>query len=120
MTTPKTITHVGLRPRRAAAAPYGSYHAEVVPGVSIRIHGTDGHNAAHQFAFDRTFKVGDVVEYDSYNMSYTGPILAIGPSTVTVKTMHRKNARMSLYDFCSRNCRLDLDKIAARNAAWTD
>ncbi|AHM59347.1 hypothetical protein D770_05400 [Flammeovirgaceae bacterium 311] len=65
--------------------------------------------------FQKTFKVGDHVEVDSYNLIYTGAILAIGEKTVLVEC-HSKNKRMNLAEFVRRNYDLNLEKIARSNA----
>lgn len=90
-------------------------HAEVTPGESIRIHGLRYRTEA----YDRTFRIGDEAEYHSYNLSYTGPIVAIGPSTVTVAEERggRKVKRLSLDEFTWRNWNFDAAKTARRNAA---
>lgn len=88
-------------------------HAEIVPGESIRVFGD---YRGRYFPFDKTFKIGDTAEYDSYNMSYTGAIVNIGAKTVTIqKGDGTRTCRLSLYDFCWRNHDLDLDRIAERN-----
>lgn len=100
---------------------------EIVPGESIRIAGSgtekygplvDGKREIIKPDFDRTFKLGDEVEYGSYNLKYTGPIVAIGPKTVTVDchgTGERKK-RLSLRDFIWRNWDFDAAETAAYNA----
>ncbi len=84
---------------------------------SIRIHGTESNHVNGPFQFDRTFKVGDTVQYDSYNLIYLGQIIKIGPSTVTVNTDLRDNVRMNLFDFTRKNLKLDLEKIKKYNDA---
>lgn len=108
------------------------YNAEIVKNVSIRLYGwtrgtkfgydvdRSGMNPWTQ-PFDRVFRVGDTVEYDSFNLAYTGKIVAIGEKTVSVQPEHRsKVVRMSLYEFASRNYDLDLDALRKRNAEWYD
>jgi hypothetical protein len=85
-------------------------NADIEKDVSIRIYGTySGRD------FDKTFKIGDVVEYDSYNLYYTNPIQAIKNTYVEVKGHYDRNVRMKLYDFIWRNYKLDLEKIAKEN-----
>lgn len=66
-------------------------------------------------------QIGDTVEHGSYNLTYTGPIVAIGPQTVTVRTeTGHGNMQMHLADFDRRNWDLDLDAIHKRNSEWYD
>lgn len=62
-----------------------------------------------------TFLLGDMAEYDSYNLSYYGKIAGITPSRVTVIKTGGKAAYMSLYEFCWRNYDFDLEKKSAEN-----
>lgn len=60
----------------------------------------------------RKFSVGDVAEWGSYNISYTGRILAITNNTVTI-SHHESNRvdgqkhRLKLHQFCWRNKTFD-------------
>jgi hypothetical protein len=70
--------------------------------------------------FDRTFAVGDQAEFDSYNLSYYGPIVGIGRATVTVQkgyTRTHDRARLDLYRFAWRNWNFDVNRVARENAA---
>lgn len=67
--------------------------------------------------YDRTFNVGDVVEYDSYNYRYTAPITAISLAGITVKTDYsEKTKRMNFDEFTRRNYNLNLAEIERHNA----
>ena len=70
-------------------------------------------------AFDKVFRLGDVVEYDSYNLVYTAEITKIGPKTITVTpykdSQNARNIRMDLNTFIWRNYNLDLVDISKRN-----
>jgi len=98
------------------------HHVDVVPGKSIRLHGVETNHVNGPVSYDRTFVVGDVVEYDSYNMSYTGRILSIGRSTVTVDASCTgdKKCRLDLANFSWRNRLLNLVKIYRENSEWMD
>jgi hypothetical protein len=89
------------------------YNADIEPGRSIRLHGI------HQKKpFDVTFKLGDIAEYDSYNLHYTGKIVQIAANTVTIErgsTGERANKRLSLYEFCWRNYDFNETEVAAKN-----
>jgi hypothetical protein len=114
----KVVTHLGMKGWMTGTV----YNAEVTPGVQVRIWGVEANHVNGPQTFDRVFKVGDVVEHGSYNLHYTGPILALGAKTVTVKDDcgSGKNKRMNLTNFCWRNWNLDLVKIAKRNGEWMD
>ncbi len=104
----------------------GTYNAIVTPGRSIRIYGTNTNHSAlvdgkwiHGDApFDRTFQIGDEAEYHSYNLRYTGKIIAIGPKTVTIQHYpHEPRVTMlDLFGFIDRNWDFDAVKIAHHNA----
>lgn len=68
------------------------------------------------------FKVGDVCIYGSYNLVYTGEILAIGAKTVTINAggTGQGNKRLDLYKFTWRNYNYDAERIAKRNSEWYD
>lgn len=126
----KGYTKYGVRHERA---PLMGHHADVTPGVSIRLHGVETNRHGGPAAYDLTFKLGDSAVYGSYNLTYTGEITAIGEKTVTITETHygRNDAgervlvygrvhRLELADFSRQNSDYDADKIAARNAAWSD
>src|SRR5688572_5540085 len=84
-----TVNHIQPKPYKRGGTTYqpnadAEFHAEIIKNKSIRIFGTYPNHKDGPQTFDRTFKVGDIVEYDSYNFSYTGPIVAIGAKTVKV------------------------------------
>ena len=68
------------------------------------------------------FKVGDVCIYGSYNLVYTGEILAIGAKTVTINAggTGQGNKRLDLYKFAWRNYDYNAERIAKRNSEWYD
>jgi hypothetical protein len=101
----------------------------VVPGKSIRIVGLaypKGNyaqcrtvpGADHHGAYDRTFAIGDTVEYDSFNFSYHGAIKSIGAGgNVTVAHEHgSRSTRLDAAQFTSRNWDLDLAEAGRRNS----
>ena len=97
--------------------------AEVTPKKSIRLSGEMARwNPKDQVDFtveyDRTFEIGDSVEYDSYNLSYIGTIVAITAKTVTVDKGWGDGEvkRMKLQDFGNRNWNLDLEDRLTQNA----
>ena len=68
----------------------------------------------------RTFKIGDVAEYDSWNLKYTGTITKITENTVTVVkypgSSMSKTIRMDMNKFCWRNFSFDEEATAKYNA----
>jgi hypothetical protein len=79
------------------------------PAAKIRIAGF-----RNDKVYDRTFTIGETVAVGSYNLTYTGPIEAIGPKTVTVRA-HGRLERQEIYEFTYRNYDLDLAQIAREN-----
>ena len=71
--------------------------------------------------FDKTFRVGDMAEYNSYNLCFFGPIIAIGEKTVTIQDKYGdQKYRLSLESFCRKNRNFDLAKAQKRNDEWRD
>ena len=69
--------------------------------------------------FDRTFKIGDVVDVDSYNLTYTHPITKISAQNVTYD-QYGTSKRLHIWEFINRNYDLDLEAIAKQNSEWYD
>lgn len=65
-----------------------------------------------------SFTVGDVAEYDSYNLSYTGKIVKITDKCVSIVEPYRngKTHRLDLDTFCWRNHNFDAAETARQNA----
>lgn len=111
------------------------YNVDIEPHQSIRIYGTAEnrlryakdesgrfHPESYAQPFDLTFRLGDYAVYGSYNLTYTGKIVAIGPHTVTIETSltgGRPNKRLDLWSFADRNWDYDGEKIARDNAIET-
>ena len=89
--------------------------------AEITLHGTKprwmteiGEMVTHPYA--RTFRVGDTVEYDSYNYSYTGVIVSIGKKTVTVDPGRgSQKRRLTFHTFNWRNWNFNAEEIARKN-----
>ncbi len=65
-----------------------------------------------------TFKVGNKAEYDSYNLSYIGTILAITEKTILMECgtpNQPEKRRLKLDVFCWRNWNFNLEKVLAYN-----
>ena len=86
-------------------------HVEITPGVKVRLCGSD------VWSFDKTFEMGDTVEYDSYNLSYHGVIIKITAKRITVDPGHGEaKKRMRFEEFIRRNWNFDLVKSCKENA----
>lgn len=87
------------------------YKATLVPGKHIIVE----FFRDDQFVSMRKFEIGDVAEYDSYNLHYTAPIVSIGKSTVTFNVYDSKK-RIKAENFAWRNWDFNAEEIARRNA----
>lgn len=90
------------------------FNAEIEKNKSIRIYGDTLNGRGEPTKFDKTFKVGDKAEYDSYNLSYIGTIIAIGEKTVTIQH-YNERSRLNLRDFIWRNNDFVLEVVEAQN-----
>lgn len=90
------------------------YHADIAPQKSIRLYGTQINRTTGPLGFDKTFNIGDQAEYDSYNLDYTGEIVAIGAKTVTVED-HGEKHRLDLHAFAWRNWDFNAQRIFEDN-----
>lgn len=88
------------------------YRVTLVPGVHVIVE----HFIVDRFVSMRRFEVGDECEYDSFNLRYTGPILAIGKKTVTVESTFKGKKRLKAEEFGWRNWSFDSSEVARHNA----
>ena len=110
---PKPITRCG---KVYQGVESNTYNAEIQKNKSIRIFGVYRNSTrAPEVTFDKTFRLGATAEYDSYNLKYTGTIVAIGEKTVTVESYGGRH-RLDLHTFCWRNWDFDAAKAAEHNA----
>lgn len=97
--------------------PHASYVAYVTPGVKVEIH---THNPAGYLVNVKVFEVGDIAEYDSYNLSYTAPIKAITAKNVIFDMGDRcykgKTKRLTFDAFAWRNHDFDVHETAIKNS----
>jgi hypothetical protein len=103
-----------------------SYNAEIIKNSSIRLFGVTREQVRVQVSpvavewrevpYSITFAIGDLAVYDSYNLVYTGEIVAIGEKTVTIKARGEHLHRLDLHTFAWRNYDFDIDAIRRRNA----
>lgn len=62
------------------------------------------------------FMIGDIAEYDSYNLSYLGKIVGITEKTISILPEVGGTKRMlKIGDFCNRNYNFNLEKVKADN-----
>lgn len=86
-------------------------HAHIERNQSIRMVGRYNNRD-----FDITFKMGDTVEYDSYNLSYHGEIVGITDKGVTIRPQYYTTTkRLGLHTFMWRNYDFDLERSNAQN-----
>ena len=84
------------------------YSVEVVKGKSISIF-KDG-------KLCNSFGIGDLAEYDSYNLSYFGKITSISDKCVVIEEKYgKKRSFLNLYSFCFRNYDFDSQKAGEKN-----
>lgn len=94
-----------------------TYNVNIVPGIYVQIFGTYRNHVNGPQNFHKVFVTGSEVEYDSYNLKYTGKIVAIGQKTVSIKPDHHEGVRRLRYqEFCWRNWDFNSAKTAAYNA----
>ena len=97
--------------------PHESYDVYVQPGKQVEIH---TRNRNGEIVTVKVFRVGDVAEYDSYNLSYTAPIKSITAKNVIFDTGSRFNCketkRLNFDSFAWRNHDFDAYETARKNA----
>lgn len=94
----------------------GEYVVEVLPKKQIKVL-----CEKNGVKLEKVFKIGDLAEYHSYNFSYYGEIVGIGPKSVTIQPPYSdKKERLNLYKFAWRNYDFDLEKKKEERANWSD
>lgn len=103
--------------------------AAITPGRSIVLFGVHkvypkGSPTPQMRGYMRRFAIGDMAEYDSYNLVYYGPILTITPKTVTISKdrggRRDEKASLSIERFNQKNYDFDLSLARRRNNEWSD
>ena len=68
------------------------------------------------------FNLGDLAEYDRYNLIYTGNITKITEKTVQIEETHNmygedhgRRHNLNMYQFCYKNEKFDLEKVRTHN-----
>ena len=103
----------------ATPTEYQVYFGRFVKGGhnSITIHKAQKDGSIKQGS---TFNVGDIAEYDSYNLRYTGIITKITEKCVTIVaypgTSYAETHRLDLATFCWRNFNFDAAETQRRNS----
>jgi hypothetical protein len=112
-----TMQRVFTKARRRWGVEYPpeptAYQVEIIPGQSIKII-ADGENRTDGNHFENEFRLGDLAEYHSYNLSYYGEIVNIGQKSITIKD-NDENHRLDLHEFCWRNIRFNAAVAANSN-----
>ena len=101
-------------------------YAAITPGRSIVLFGIN-QNARSDYrlrGYTRRFTIGDVAEYDSYNLSYLGKIVQITDKRITFSGERRaqssdskqKTRQLSIHEFNWRNWDLNVEETKERNA----
>lgn len=91
------------------------YLVSLVKGKSIQVF---RENQDGTIEAGTKFELGDIAEYDSYNLSYTGMIESITDKTVTIVKSYGRDVqkhRLDLNTFCWRNFKFNLAETQARN-----
>lgn len=90
---------------------YG-YRTTLVPGQYVTVERI----VEGQVVSVKRFEVGDEAEYDSFNLSYTGPIMSITAKSIIVKDSGGVNRRLKPEVFAWRNWDFDSAETARKNA----
>jgi len=107
--------------------PKTGHHAEILPGQWIRLFGEtvkvsykgvpgQWTRVEEVVPYSKTFKIGDLAEFDSFNLSYVARITSITEKTVTFEDDCQGVKRLSIYEFDWRNYDFDLEATRERNA----
>jgi hypothetical protein len=82
------------------------YAVEIVKNKSIVVYKND--------VLANSFNLGDTAEYDSYNLRYTGNIVAISDKRIVIESYGR-NYSLDINTFCWRNHDFNAAKVAEQN-----
>ena len=77
------------------------------------------HAMGAKASYRKVFELGDDAVYGSFNLVYTGRIVAIGEKTVSIEDMGRTH-RLDLATFNRRNWNYDAERIRKHNNEWMD
>lgn len=90
-----------------------SFHVYVHPKNRIEVYTRNG---AGDVLDVKVFRQGDVAEYDSYNLKYTGEIVSItGKNVIIQPRFGSRTKRLDFRAFAWRNFDFDAERIAREN-----
>ena len=99
-------------------------HAAVEKNARIVLWGVNTNRTTGLLPYRTEFKLGDTAVCGSYNLIYTGTIVAIGEKTITVEeyagTCNARKHRMTIAQFSARNRHYDAEYIFKNNSEWRD
>lgn len=99
-------------------------HAAIEKNARIVLWGVNTNRTTGLLPYRTEFKIGDDAIVGSYNLVYTGTIVAIGEKTITVVeypgTCNAKTHRMTIAQFSARNRHYDAEAISKNNTEWCD
>ena len=99
------------------SSPHESYTLYVTPGAKVEVH---TRNRGGDLVDVKVFRLGDMAEYDSYNLSYIAPIKFITAKNIIFDMGDRcykgKTKRLTFDTFAWRNHAFDAHETAMRNA----
>jgi len=108
--------------RESVQSGNSKYEVEAVPGEYVIVRRWDVKNdgLAH-FMGESRFEVGDFAEYDSYNLSYYGPVKSISAKGVVVNEQYASNGkvrshRLKWENFVWRNWCFNAEQAQASNS----
>ena len=89
-----------------------TYKTTLVPGSHVIVEAFfDG-----RFVSMRKFEIGDVADFGWYNHFFTGRIVSIGKSMITIDKGYGSKNRLKAEKFAYRNWYFDAAEMARRNA----
>lgn len=88
------------------------YMVTLDPGKAVTVERKDSGTTVAM----RTFELGDVAEYDSFNLHYTAPIKSISAKTITFDLRHGKTKRLKPQEFAWRNWNFDAEQVRIENS----
>ena len=94
-----------------------SYNLFITSGASVEIH---THRENGELVNVKVFRLGDVAEYDSFNLSYTAKIVGITTKNVVFDISYNddepRTKRLKMEKFAWRNHDFDVEATRERNA----
>ena len=121
------VSEIATKPRSVRGEVYpahvaAGHQAEIHIGEKITLFGVEkvypyGASEPESKSYRVEFKIGDMAEYDSYNLAYLGKVVAITEKTISIQpNVGSKVHRLSLYEFDMRNHDFNLEEVRKRNS----